>query len=45
MITLILVGFIAFLVMIAVWFIAAYNGLVSIRNQVRNAWSQIDFQL
>ena len=45
MITLILVGFIAFLVMIAVWFIAAYNGLVSIRNQVRNAWSQIDVQL
>jgi LemA protein len=41
----ILVGFIAFLVMIVVWFIAAYNGLVSIRNQVRNAWSQIDVQL
>ena len=45
MIAMILVGFIAFLVMIVVWFIAAYNGLVSIRNQVRNAWSQIDVQL
>lgn len=27
------------------WFIGAYNGLVSWRNTVRNAWSQIDVQL
>ena len=26
-------------------FIAIYNGLVGLRNQVRNAWSQIDVQL
>jgi len=26
-------------------FIAIYNGLVRLRNQVRNAWSQIDVQL
>ncbi len=43
--------------MIAVWviigiivillgiFIAAYNGLVGLRNQVKNAWAQIDVQL
>ena len=27
------------------WLIGAYNGLVRLRNQVRNAWSQIDVQL
>ncbi len=27
------------------WVIATYNGLVTLRNRVRNAWSQIDVQL
>jgi hypothetical protein len=27
------------------WWLAAYNGLVRLRNQVKNAWSQIDVQL
>ncbi len=27
------------------WAIAAYNGLVRLRNEVRNAWSQISVQL
>lgn len=27
------------------WIIALYNGLVRLRNQVKNAWSQIDVQL
>jgi LemA protein len=27
------------------WVIGMYNGLVRLRNQVRNAWSQIDVQL
>ena len=27
------------------WFVAIYNGLVQLRNQVKNAWSQIDVQL
>jgi LemA protein len=27
------------------WFVAAYNKLVRLRNQVRNAWKQIDVQL
>ena len=26
-------------------FIATYNGLVRLRNQVKNAWAQIDVQL
>jgi LemA protein len=29
----------------AVWLISAYNKLVSLRNQVFNAWKQIDVQL
>ncbi len=33
------------LVVIAVVFISIYNGLVRSRNQVRNAWAQIDVQL
>jgi LemA protein len=33
------------LVAIAGWAILAYNGLVSLRNQVQNAWRQIDVQL
>lgn len=28
-----------------VWIIAMYNALVAMRNQVKNAWSQIDVQL
>jgi LemA protein len=30
---------------IAGWAILAYNGLVTLRNQVQNAWRQIDVQL
>src|ERR1700680_2418179 len=33
------------LVVIAGWAMLAYNGLVSLRNQVQNAWRQIDVQL
>ena len=32
-------------VVIAAWFVAAYNKLVRFRNQIRNAWHQIDVQL
>ena len=28
-----------------IWVVAAYNGLVRIRQKVKNAWSQIDVQL
>lgn len=30
---------------IALWVLGAYNGLVRLRNQVKNAWAQIDVQL
>lgn len=40
---LIALGVIVFLIIVI--FIAAYNGLVGLRNQVRNAWAQIDVQL
>jgi LemA protein len=33
------------LVVLGLWFVVAYNGLVRLRNGVRNAWSQIDVQL
>src|ERR1700716_3632262 len=33
------------LVVIALWAIAVYNGLVAGRNQAQAAWSQIDVQL
>src|SRR6476469_2697400 len=33
------------LVVIALWVIGAYNGLISLKNQVLNAWKQIDVQL
>ena len=33
------------LVLFALWIVGQYNGLVGLRNQVRNAWSQIDVQL
>ncbi len=39
----IVVGVIVFLLILG--FILTYNGLVRLRNQMRNAWSQIDVQL
>ena len=33
------------LVVIVLWMIGAYNGLISLKNQVANAWKQIDVQL
>jgi len=35
----------ALIVIAAVWIVAAYNRLVSLRNQVKNGWAQIDVQL
>ena len=31
--------------LLALWLVVTYNGLVRFRNRVRNAWSQIDVQL
>jgi len=39
---LVLVGFI---VIALAWVAGAYNGLVRLRNQLENAWAQIDVQL
>jgi LemA protein len=39
---LVLAGVVA---VVALWFVFTYNGLVRLRNQVKNAWSQIDVQL
>src|SRR4030042_1762322 len=38
----IIVGIIVILIFV---FIGIYNGLVRLRNQVKNAWAQIDVQL
>jgi LemA protein len=35
----------AVVVVVVGWVISAYNGLVNLKNQVRNAWKQIDVQL
>jgi len=43
-----LIGFvviIGLLVLLIIWVIATYNGLVRLRNMVREAWAQIDVQL
>jgi LemA protein len=40
-----LMALLVVLVVLAVWVIAAYNGLISLKNQVANAWKQIDVQL
>jgi LemA protein len=33
------------LVVLVLWVVGMYNGLVRLRNQVKNAWAQIDVQL
>jgi LemA protein len=35
----------AVLAIVALWVVGAYNGLISLKNQVLNAWKQIDVQL
>src|SRR5262245_41802202 len=39
---LVLVGF---AIVAGLWLVAAYNGLVTLRQAVKNAWAQIDVQL
>ena len=43
--TIALIVIIAILVVLAIYAIYAYNGLIRRRNQIENAWSQIDVQL
>ena len=33
------------IVVLVIWIISIYNGLVTLRNQVANGWKQIDVQL
>ena len=40
-----MIGLFALVIVAVVFVIGVYNGLVRLRNQVRNAWSQIDVQL
>ena len=40
-----LISIIVVIALVIVWAIATYNRLVTQRNQVKNAWSQIDVQL
>src|SRR5690606_36736504 len=35
----------AIVVLLAIYVIVTYNGLVSLRNRIENAWAQIDVQL
>src|SRR5918994_2409933 len=37
--------FLVVLAVIVLWVIGAYNGLIALKNQVLNAWKQIDVQL
>ncbi len=37
--------FFGLIVIIVIFFVSIYNSLVRLRNQVKNAWSQIDVQL
>ena len=37
--------FIIVLVVVILWMIGAYNGLIALKNQTVNAWKQIDVQL
>jgi len=41
----ILFGLVGVAVVMALWLVGAYNGLVTLRQAVRNAWAQIDVQL
>jgi LemA protein len=41
----ILIGLGVVAVIVILWLVATYNGLVGLRNMVKNAWSQIDVQL
>jgi LemA protein len=40
-----MIGALVILAIVVVWVIGMYNGLIRLRNIVKNAWSQIDVQL
>jgi LemA protein len=44
-VAIVLLGLVGLAVAVGLWFVLIYNGLVRLRNGVKNAWSQIDVQL
>lgn len=40
-----IIGVLVVLAIVVVWVVGLYNGLIRLRNVVKNAWSQIDVQL
>jgi LemA protein len=44
-VVIVLLGLVGVAVVVGLWFMFTYNGLVRLRNGVKNAWSQIDVQL
>jgi LemA protein len=44
-VTIVLIVVVVLLVLLGIYVIASYNGLVSLRNRIENAWAQIDVQL
>jgi len=45
MVDLLVLGIIAIVIVLVLWIIGAYNRLITLRNRIDNAWSQIDVQL
>jgi len=43
--TIVLIVVVVLVVVVALWLMGAYNVFVRLRNQVKNAWAQIDVQL
>jgi LemA protein len=41
----VLLAIVAAIALLALWAVGIYNSLISLRNQVKNAWGQIDVQL
>jgi LemA protein len=44
-VSIVLLVMVGIAIVLSVWLIAMYTGLVQARNQVKNAWAQIDVQL
>src|SRR4029077_14950318 len=40
-----LIVLVVIVVVLMAWLVSAYNGLIGLKNQVANAWKQIDVQL
>jgi LemA protein len=45
LLTLITIIIVAIIAIALIWLVLTYNGLINLKNQVENSWSQIDVQL